>query len=408
MSSIRLSHPTKKIVGKISIPGSKSETNRLLILKHLYFPDLEILNPSDSRDTQVLQQALNSNSNTIDIGEAGTAMRFLTAYLAIQQGRRVVLSGSERMHQRPIALLVDALRQLGADIQYAEEDGFPPLHIKGQKLEGGKVELDGSVSSQYVTALMLIAPALEKGLQIQLKGFSVSAPYIYLTANLMRRLNFKVKVTQDLIAIEPFVPSAPKSFSVEPDWSAASYWFSMALLAEKAEIYLPGFRQYSLQGDAFVAGLFEPLGVESHFIGSGFRLRKSNEALPKEYRINLIHNPDLAQTMAVALAAKNIPARLSGLKTLKIKETDRLLALQTELEKTGSQIEIGEDYLEIKRGIQHFHDLTFDTYNDHRMAMSLVPLALLSPITINDPMVVEKSYQGFWGDLEKVWFDQIN
>lgn len=385
------------------MPGSKSESNRLLILKHLYFPDLEIQNLSDSRDTDLMLRNLKERGNFYNVGDAGTVMRFITACLAVKPHQEFVVQGSERMHQRPVGILVDALRTLGADIEYLGKEAYPPLKIHGKKLAGGEISMDASVSSQFITALMLIAPGFEHGLRINLKGLSVSAPYIYLTANLMRRLGFKLRVNGDAVEVDPFVPEAPAGFAVEPDWSAASYWFLISLLAEKSEIYLPGFRQYSLQGDAFVSGLFEPLGVESYFIGSGFRLHKTKLA-QQQFSINLIHNPDLAQTMAVAFAAKNIPAKITGLQTLRIKETDRLEALKKELEKTGARLETGEDYLEVKEGIQNLKAVSFETYDDHRMAMALSPLALLGDIEIRNPGVVVKSYQSFWHDLEKVGF----
>lgn len=403
MNPLHLSHPTQKVIGKIQVPGSKSESNRLLLLKHLYFPRLDIGKISDSRDTAFMQKGITAQSDEIDVGDAGTAMRFLTAYYASCEDRQVLLSGTERMHQRPIGILVDALKKLGAEIDYLEKEGHPPLRVSGKQLEGGTLEIDGSVSSQFISALMMIGAGMKQGLELRIKGFSVSTPYIYLTANLMRKLGFEVTVGGELVAIKSHIPKSIERFVVEPDWSAASYWFLIALLAERAEIYLPGFRQYSLQGDAFVSGLFEPLGVESHFIGSGFRLKKG--AVTQEgFSINLVHNPDLAQTMAVAFAAKNIPARISGLQTLRIKETDRLAALKTELEKTGAQIEVGNDFLEVKSGIQNLEGVTFNTYEDHRMAMSFAPLALLGPIQIDDAEVVAKSYQGFWEDLKKVGF----
>ena len=404
MEVLKLSHPSKKIIGKIQVPGSKSESNRLLILKYLYFPGLEIGRLSDSRDSRFMEQALKSTSSSIDVGDAGTAMRFLTAYYSINTGKSVRLAGTDRMHERPIGILAEALKTLGAEILYEKQEGYPPLLITGKKLKGGILEIDGSVSSQFISALMMIGPSMEQGLSILVKGFSVSTPYIYLTANLMRRLGFEISIRGEEIIIKPRIPKSPATFAVEPDWSAASYWFLMSLLAEKAEIYLPGFRQYSLQGDAFVSGLFEPLGVESHFIGSGFRLKKSVQQ-QERFSINLIHNPDLAPTMAVAFAAKNIPARISGLQTLKIKETDRLEALKVELEKTGAQVKVGEDFLEIVRGIQHLEGLTFSTYKDHRMAMAFAPLALLAPIFIKEPDVVVKSYQNFWSDLQTVGFE---
>lgn len=403
MKKLRLSHPTKKIIGKINIPGSKSESNRLLVLKHLYFPELSIQNLSDSRDASLMKKALSSKSHKINVGDAGTVMRFLTAFSSVNTNREVVLSGTDRMHERPVGILVDALRKLGAQVEYLDKEGFPPLKIIGKELSGGEIEINGSVSSQFISALMMIGPKMPQGLKLHLKGFSVSAPYIYLTANLMRRLGFEVHVNGETVWVGNKIPQSLQEITVEPDWSAASYWFLMVLLAQKAEIYLPGFRQYSLQGDAFVSGLFEPLGVESHFIGSGFRLKKG-EIKQERFSLNLIHNPDLAQTMAVAFAAKNIPAKITGLQTLHIKETDRLLALKTELEKTGAEIHIGDDFLEVKSGIKSLENTSFQTYDDHRMAMAFAPLALLKPVYIENPGVVAKSYQSFWKDLEKVGF----
>ncbi|MEQ9261654.1 MAG: 3-phosphoshikimate 1-carboxyvinyltransferase [Owenweeksia sp.] len=404
VSKLHITHPAKRVIGKVTIPGSKSESNRLLILRNLYFPDMPIIGLSDSRDTHTLLNALRSTSNVKDIGEAGTAMRFLTAWCAIQTGEEFSLLGTERMYERPLGVLVDALRQLGATIAYEGKEGYPPLRISGSSLKGGSVELDGGISSQFISALMMIGPALPEGLRLRMSGFSVSAPYIYLTANLMRRLGFRIQLSGEEIEIEHFIPEPPVSFQVEPDWSSASYWFLMGLLACETEIYLPGFRQYSLQGDAFVSGLFDPLGLESHYIGSGFRLKKGEPELREVYNLSLVHNPDLAQTLAVAFAAMNIPATIRGLQTLRIKETDRLAALQAELQKTGAEIEIGKDYLQIKQGVQTLKDVSFDSWNDHRMAMAFAPLALLEPITIINPDVVHKSYTSFWKDLERVGF----
>lgn len=406
LKHIKLSHPSARVIGKIQVPGSKSEANRLLLLRQLYFPELEITGLSSSRDTQILQRIIGGYKSNphLDAQDAGTAMRFTTAFLASQPGKWR-LHGSERMHERPIGILVEALRQLGAKINYLQKQGFPPLEIEGKNLEGGEIDIDGSQSSQFISALMMIGPAMAKGLKIHVPGFSVSTPYIYLTANIMRKLGLRVTVLGEEVIVPALElpPEPPEVFGVEPDWSAASYWYLIALLADKAEIYLPGFHQYSLQGDSFVANLFAPLGVDSHFIGAGFRLKKS-EPKQTEFDINLIHNPDLAQTMAVAFAAKGMKARIKGLQTLRIKETDRLQALKTELEKTGAVIEIGDDYLIVKSGIKEVSGVSFKTYHDHRMAMALAPLALLGEIEIEDPQTVEKSYGSFWEDLEKVKF----
>lgn len=364
---------------------------------------MEIKNLDGSNDSRLMQNLLASAAKNLSAGDAGTVMRFATAFLAVQEGREVVLSGSGRMHQRPIGILVEALRQLGAEIDYLENDGFPPLRIRGRKLAGGRISIDPSVSSQFISALMMIGPAMENGLQLEMKGLSVSAPYIYLTGNIMERMGFRLSITSNLVQVENFVPKPLPQFEVEPDWSAASYWYLMGLLAEKAEIFLPGLRQVSHQGDAFVKGLFQPLGLNSFFIGAGYRLRKSARSLTSLEQ-DLLHHPDLAQTLAVACAALDVPAKITGLQTLRIKETDRLQALQTELKKTGADIVIGDDFLEVRCGIQSLADVEFETYDDHRMAMALAPLALLAPISIRDPEVVKKSYEGFWKDLQQFGF----
>lgn len=407
ISHYRLSHPTGRLIGRIDVPGSKSESNRLLMLRDLYFPDLEIEGLSDSEDTQSMLRCLKDRGNFIHVQEAGTVMRFLTAYYAIKEGDENILMGTSRMHERPVGVLVEALRQLGAEIEYLEKDGYPPIKIYGRDLKGGEIALDAGVSSQFISALMMIAPALESGLRIKLKGLSVSAPYIYLTSSLMRRLGFKVEVTGDEVIVMPGIPKMQKhTFRVEPDWSAVSYWFQMARLSPFSEIYLPGFLQQSLQGDAKVNGFFEPLGVQTQFMGPGIRLKKENR-LPDRIKVNLLQNPDLAQTLVVTYAALGIPAEIAGLQSLRIKETDRLTALQNELSKTGADIEIGDDFLKIHSGIKSVKGLEFETYNDHRMAMALAPLALLDEIVIKNPLVVAKSYPSFWSDLEKVGF-QLN
>lgn len=407
MTGLRLSHPNAKLIGRIAVPGSKSESNRLLLLKALYAPEMEIKGLSSARDTLILADLLRSYQaeKYLSAADAGTAMRFMTAFLATRSGNWH-LDGSDRMRERPIEILVDALSQLGANIRYKGERGYPPLEIDGVRLRGGLLSLDASVSSQYISALMMIGPGLAKGLELKMEGLSVSTSYIYLTANIMRRMGLKAHVLGDEVRI-PVCPDdhqAPAQFAVEPDWSAASYWYSMALLAHKAELFLPGFRQFSLQGDALVQQFFAPLGVASHFIGAGYRLRKETPPGKGSDTINLVQNPDLAQTLTVAYAALNKEVRLNGLQTLRIKETDRLLALKTELEKTGARIELGPDHLEIQRGIQDLKGLRFDTYQDHRMAMAFAPLALLAPIEINDPQVVVKSYGTFWNDLERLGF----
>lgn len=405
MANYRISHPTKVLRGRLRLPGSKSETNRLLILKELYFPDMEIEGISESRDSRLMQEALSAYSREaqIDVQDAGTAMRFLTAFLASQEEGEWNLSGSARMHQRPIGTLVEALRSLGADIHYLEEEGFPPLMIRGKRLKGGEIEVETSQSSQFISALMMIAPHLENGLSIKFKGASVSAPYLYLTANIMRSLSFQVFVLGDEVRVPQQEPlTSPSKYSVEPDWSAASYWFSALALAEKGELYLPGFKEFSLQGDSVVAQYFAPLGVEQLYIGSGIRIRKSS-IIPAPKQINLLANPDLAQSIVPAYAAKEVAMVFKGLQTLKIKETDRILALQQELEKFGAGLQVDNQSIILKLGFQP-NTVHVETYKDHRMAMGFLPLALLHPIVIQDIEVVEKSYPQFWDHCQELGF----
>ncbi len=406
MEKIRLSHPTKKIIGRIELGGSKSETNRALVLQTMYLPDLEIVNASNSMDSVAMHAALSENSGMVNIGAAGTAMRFSLAYYACNAGAEIILTGSERMQQRPIADLVDALRSLGADISYINQEGFPPLAIKGKQLIGGNVQIKGSVSSQFITALMLVAPSFTQGLEIEVTGFSVSAPYIYMTNSLMLRLGFDSRINGERIFIKPYkAPETPlKKLSIEPDWSSASYWYSFATLAKQSKVFLPFLREISMQGDSALSGLFTPLGIQSVSLGAGYSLKKI-ELSKTPLRLNLLGTPDLAQTMVVAAAALHIPAHFTGLKTLRVKETDRLLALKIELEKTGAKTEITEDSLTILEGIKSVESICFKTYEDHRMAMAFAPLALLGTIEIENPNVVEKSYPKFWEDLEKVGFE---
>lgn len=408
MAKLQLHHPSGVLIGKLAVPGSKSESNRLLILRESYAPQLRLLGLSDSGDTQRLSDALagfRQKASHYDLADAGTAMRFSLAFLAGQKGGPYVLDGSPRMRERPIGPLVEALRHLGAQIRYLGSEGFPPLAVEGGGLSSAELAIDGSQSSQFASALMMLGPSLPQGLSLRFRGFAVSTPYLYLTAHLMRRLGLSVQMSADTVRLAPLAPdfAPPEEIAVEPDWSSASYWFLAALLAQKAEIYLPGFREHSLQGDSFVANLFAPLGVESHFIGSGYRLRKKGPP-PREFQANLIHNPDLAPSLAVAMAAQNICGRISGLQTLRIKESDRIAALATELRKTGAEIESGPDYLEIKRGVQKVAGLHFETYQDHRMAMALAPLALLGPISIAEPSVVQKSYGSYWEALDLLKF----
>lgn len=406
MSSIRLSHPTGIINADLSITGSKSESNRLLVLKQLYFPELEIEGLSESNDTMLMQTALNADGENRNVGDAGTVMRFLSAFFAVKEEGTdtIVLSGTDRMHQRPIGVLVEALKKIGADIEYLGEEGYPPLKINPKQLEGGEVEIDASISSQFISALMMIGPSMKKGLTLKLSGNSVSLPYLKITESLMNQLGLKVNISNFKIRMEPFQNTAPTSIRVEPDWSSASYWYLMATLSKEANIFLQGYRKDSIQGDAFVAQLFESFGVETQYEEKGVRILQKELLVLDAFTIDLVETPDLAQTLVVALAALNIPSKIRGLQTLRIKETDRLLALKTELEKTGAVIEIGADYLRVISGVKSAEGIVFDTWDDHRMAMALSPLALLGEISIKEGKVVRKSYPEFWKDLIQVDF----
>lgn len=386
------------------MPGSKSESNRLLILQSLYAEQVQIEGLSTSRDTQVLQSALNSFSNTqnLNLGDAGTAMRFMCAFLALQEGEWI-LDGSNRMRERPIGVLVEALCELGADISYLNSRGFPPLRIRGRALKGGILQINAGISSQYLSALMMIAPILEAGLEMRWDGEAVSMPYLYLTAQLMRRMGFKVFILGNEIRVpHQSLPKVPERLSVEPDWSAASYWFAAAALAKEAEIYLPGFKEFSLQGDSIVAQLMAPLGVEQIYTGGGIRIHQ-REGFEFGRTMNLLACPDLAQSLIPAYAAKGRSQKFKGLQTLRIKETNRLEALAHELGKFACQVSINHSELQLHSGIiPQEHSVA--TYGDHRMAMGFAALALLHPLIIEDPEVVEKSYPDFWEHCKSLGF----
>lgn len=400
--NLHLSRKSAPVAGRINITGSKSESNRLLILQALY-PGIEIKNLSNSDDTRVLQEALSSQEKTVDIHHAGTAMRFLTAYFAAGN-REVVLTGSERMQQRPIELLVNALRDLGADIEYLEDEGYPPLLIKGRKLLESKVSLKANVSSQYISALMLVAPSLPKGLEINLEGKTTSIPYIQMTLSLMKKAGFSGTFDGEKIRIEPKEEISPVSLTVESDWSSASYFYSIAALSEKAEIVLASYRKSSNQGDAVVEEIYRKLGVTTAFAGDKISLLKNGNEDPGFLALDLSDSPDLAQTLAVTCFGLGVECELTGLHTLKIKETDRLLALKTEIEKLGGKVEITPDSLRLYSTGNFRRDVKIETYNDHRMAMAFAPLALHFPLVIQDAEVVSKSFPGFWEDLETLGF----
>ena len=404
--NLNIQHLSQEVNGKLTITGSKSESNRLLILQALY-PQIEIQKLSNSVDSKVTQKGLKSNRTSIDIHHAGTAMRFLTAYFAIQPHREVVLTGSKRMQERPIKLLVDALNGLGADISYEKETGFPPLIIRGKEITTDRVCLPANISSQYISALMLIAPSLKNGLKIDLIGETTSVPYIKMTQSIMNQLGFEVNFDGNQIVVKPTLKIEPNLWTVESDWSSASYFYSIVALAFKGEITLSNYFEESKQGDAALAEIYEKLGVKTTYSDGKVKISKiANFSLPKDLRIDLKNTPDLAQTIVVSCLGLNVDCKLIGLHTLKIKETDRLAALKIETEKLGAKVEITDTSLELINTEKINQNISIDTYNDHRMAMAFAPLGLKVPININNAEVVTKSYPDFWDDLRKINFDQ--
>lgn len=395
----------RKISGVVNLPASKSISNRALILNALSYSAAPVQNLSDSDDTRVLEAALRSNDTCFDIGHAGTAMRFLTAFLAKIAGKWEI-TGSERMKQRPIKILVDALNQLGARIEYLENDGFPPLRIFGSHLKGGILELDGSISSQYISALLMIAPTMEGGLTLRLKNRITSRSYIELTLKLMGKFGVSPIWKGNEIHV-PEQVYRPVEFTVESDWSAASYWYQLLALCESGEIVLNGLEMPSLQGDAAIAGWFEGFGIQTIRLDTGVKLVKNQSIKPSRLFLKFHETPDVAQTMAVLCVGRGVPFHFSGLETLKIKETNRIAALCNELGKLGATLtepREGELKWDGKINPEQVEQLpVIETYHDHRMAMAFAPLALTGqPLLVNDPGVVSKSYPNFWNDLKTV------
>lgn len=386
----------------INIGGSKSESNRLLILK-AQFQNITIKNLSESDDTNVLQQGLKVENGTVNVHHAGTAMRFLTAYFSAKEGAEIILTGSQRMQERPIGVLVDALNNLGADIQYLQNEGYPPLKIKGKKLQKRNVAVQADISSQYISALMLIAPMLPNGLEITLKGKTISKPYIEMTLSLLKQIGVQANFHNNIVSISSLDKIEAIEIIVESDWSAASYFYSLVALSEDLEITLTSFSEDSLQGDAALSSIYKKLGVQTVFNTSdnSISLSKKNKQLPDSLKLNLTNTPDLAQTVAVTCFGLGIACELTGLQTLKIKETDRLSALQIELTKLGAVVHIDGASIRIRKSIQLVPNVIIETYQDHRMAMAFAPLALKIALSINNAGVVSKSYPNFWKDLKK-------
>lgn len=397
----------------ITITGSKSETNRVLLLQAL-FPELKLENTSNSDDSEVMLKALcqileptsdNSQPTTIDVHHAGTAMRFLTAYFAIQPNREVVLTGSSRMKERPIHILVEALNSLGAQISYEEQVGFPPIRIKGRELQKSEIDIEANTSSQYISALLLIAPKLRHGLKINLIGEVTSLPYIQMTLELLNEIGVETSFENKSITIQPTAFNLqPKTLTIESDWSSASYFYSLVALSELGTaITLSSYKKNSLQGDSVLAEIYQDFGVKTVFNeNKTITISKSNHKINNLQPItyNLQQSPDIAQTIAVTCFGLGLGCHLTGLHTLKIKETDRIQALKNELENIGASVSITNNSISLKSSKFIKENITIKTYQDHRMAMAFAPLALKTSLIIEDAEVVSKSYPDFWNDLK--------
>ena len=389
----------------IQLPASKSESNRALIIAALCKEEVKLSNLSEARDTQTMQRLLRSEEEVMDVLDAGTTMRFLTAYYAVT-GQQKTLTGTPRMQERPVGILTEALITLGAKIEYLKNEGYPPHKITGPfQQKTNKLSIRGDVSSQYISALLMIAPALPQGLELQLTGKVGSRPYIEMTLQLMERFGVKTEWKNDVISVPAGQPYKANSYQVESDWSGASYWLGMVALADKAEINLLGLRPDSLQGDIKILDIMEFAGVGHSWEEGKLRLFKQ-EAAPR-IDVDFTHCPDLAQTVAVACAAKGINGRFTGLESLRIKETDRIAALQNELAKIKARLtepETGNWDLESSEELP-VGPVNIHTYEDHRMAMAFAPLATLLPVVIKEPDVVNKSYPRFWENMESAGFE---
>ena len=389
---------------ELQITGSKSESNRSLLLQALY-DNITIDNISNSDDAEVMEKGLKIEKGIVDIHHAGTAMRFLTSYFASQEGKEVTLTGSQRMTERPIKVLVEALRDLGASIAYEQNEGYPPIRITGKKITNNKVSLPANISSQYISSLLLIAPNLENGLELELVGKITSVPYIKMTLALLAEIGVESSFEGNSIKVKPKASVNTTNLVVESDWSSASYFYSIVALCDVGtQITLSAYKKNSLQGDSVLSKIYEHFGVETIFEENHITLRKIAESKSETLEIDLSNAPDIAQTIAVTCFGLDIPCHLIGLHTLKIKETDRLEALHTELSKLGANISVTDKSLTLAISETKNKEVAIDTYNDHRMAMAFAPLGIKLPIIINDAGVVSKSFPDYWRDLKKLKF----
>ena len=406
MNSLKISGFNINSNEKIFISGSKSESNRVLILKYLFNPDIIIDNLSNSDDTKVLLKALENQTDIVDIHHAGTAMRFLTSLFAVTNKKNIILTGSDRMQQRPVGELVDSLKSLGADIIYEKEIGYPPLRFNGFNQTNKLIELRSDISSQFASSLMLVAPYLNDGLQIKLVGNIFSKPYILLTCEILKRFGFSCIINKDEIKIKPNKKVSIKNYSVESDWSSASYLYSIVALSG-IDLKLSSFKSNSLQGDSKLSKLYENFGVKTFFKNDEIILKRSKSHRMKKFiELDLIENPDLAQTIIVTSLGLSIHTKLTGLNTLKIKETDRLVALKNEISKFNTDVIIDDQSIEIKNFPKVLpENIEIDTYHDHRMALAFSPLSVLVKLVINDYGVISKSFPEYWTILQKLNFD---
>lgn len=411
-TTIKISHPSKIAKGTINLTGSKSISNRALIIQALCKDDFKIENLSNSADTETLVKLLASNDQELNAGHAGTTYRFMTAYCAVT-GRNTLLSGSKRMHSRPIGELVEALKSLGAAIEYSNEKGYPPLQITSKKITGSRVTLKADISSQFITALLLIAPTLTNGLEVTLESEPVSRPYIEMTLRMMEY--FGISHTWDGLVIKIEAQNyVAKDYFVESDWSSASYLYAIAALADESDITINGLTDQALQGDSAISNMMTSFGIESTFSDRSVHLTKTNNDSVPFYEYDFISQPDIAQTMSIIGAAKGTSMLFSGLQTLAIKETDRTKALKKELNKYGvSFVKMPTRFVQ-KSEVQYYmqegiatpnDDAEIETYDDHRMAMAFAPLSLIMPLRIKDKEVVRKSYPSYWKDLEQLGFN---
>ena len=406
MNSLKISGFNINSNNKIIVSGSKSESNRVLILKYLFNPDIIIDNLSNSDDTKVLLKALENQTDIVYIHHAGTAMRFLTSLFAVSNRKNIILTGSDRMQQRPVGELVDSLRSLGADIIYEKEIGYPPLRFNGFNQTNKLIELRSDISSQFVSSLMLVAPYLNDGLQIKLVGNIFSKPYILLTCEIMKKFGFSCIFNKDEIKIKSNKKVSIKNYSVESDWSSASYLYSIVALSG-IELNLSSFKSNSIQGDSKLSKLYENFGVKTFFKNDEIILKRSKlHRMKKFIELDLIENPDLAQTIIVTSLGLSIHTKLTGLNTLKIKETDRLVALKNEISKFNTDVIIDDQSIEINNFPKVLpENIEIDTYNDHRMALAFSPLSVLVKLVINDYGVISKSFPEYWTILQKLNFD---